>query len=489
MNKCFNIDESVFSYIVSSSPANIFSKHKRIFNNTLTISCSKKTDILYAEHQNQAIAIIGFCVDSHREIERNSIPEETLSQNFPSSEAAFLWFNRFAGKYVILFKSYSEIYVWGDATCSVPINYTCAAFDLCISSSDNLIAKNNGFPVSEYSKKIRLGSDLSQALPWNMTMYDEIKALLPNHYLSLSSRNVTRVSFEASINTNKTNISNTLSQTLFTVTNIAKEYTQYYNLSCPLTSGFDSRVVYAILSDVLGNFDCYTFRHANFSPNEGDIVIPAEICKHYNRKHIIIDDIEAPDDYIHSIKEVLGDYIPNRLINIAYTYNSELSEYAQINGDIIDQIGKSLIGNNIPTGLASSAFFQCKIHNKEISSRSEIKKHIDSMMTAGKKENIFDLFAMENRCGRWASQTSMIYSACGITSLNFFNCRELILLWSSIPRKARTQKQIHHYLFNELDPSLLNFSFNPGSKLNRIIKENWLAFYLATFAKQFTARK
>src|SRR5690606_40886783 len=48
---------------------------------------------------------------------------------------------------------------------------------------------------------------------------------------------------------------------------------------------------------------------------------------------------------------------------------------------------------------------------------------------------IYDLFAIENRLGRWASQGNMIYSAAGIVNLNIFNCREIIESWMQIPRR------------------------------------------------------
>ena len=485
MNKDFDLENSVFTYIVAPFPVDVFPKHQLIFQNILTISCSPKTDIQYFENQEKAIAIIGFCIDSHKEIERHHIPNEAISQDFTCIEDVYRWFDRFAGKYVVIYKDFDDIYVWGDATCSIPINYTVSGFDFFISSSDTLIAKYNNFSVSDYSRRIRLASDLSQALPWNITMYDSIKALLPNHYLSLSSHNAQRVPLCVNDDTHVHNFENILSQSLNRITNIASEYTRYYDFACPLTSGYDSRVVFSILNSISPNFDCYTFRHSYFKPNEGDIVIPREICKQHTKKHIVIDDILAPQDYINKIQNYLGEYTSEKYIHIAYTYNSTLSEFAQINGDIIDQVGKSLIGNNTPNFLAIPSFFQCKIHNRSNNAKKEIKKHINSINTTNEKKKVFDLFAIESRCGRWASQTSQIYSTCGITSLNFFNCRELIALWTSLPRSIRTKKQIHNHILKTLSPALLHIPFNPGAKVSNALKGNWLTFFIATYIKQY----
>jgi hypothetical protein len=90
---------------------------------------------------------------------------------------------------------------------------------------------------------------------------------------------------------------------------------------------------------------------------------------------------------------------------------------------------------------------------------------------------------LENRCGRWGSQWGMIYSVCGIKSLNMFNCRELILQWIALPRKLRTQKIIHKAVFSATDKRLLTIPFNPDEKY-AVLKSNWILFYLATYLKQ-----
>ena len=152
-------------------------------------------------------------------------------------------------------------------------------------------------------------------------------------------------------------------------------------------------------------------------------------------------------------------------------------------------MGKSLLGNAIPTYLASSSYFQCKIHNRAKESSNELKRYIRELRAAGEGENIFDLFAVENRCGRWCSQGGAIYSLMGVCSVNIFNCRELILDWIRVPRKLRVNKAIHRHIFLHNDANLLNFPFNPSEERHKFLKENWVLFYIATYIKQFLISK
>lgn len=482
--KGFDFDRAVFSYIISKRKVNLFSKHKMVNKEELVINYTSNTDVLTSQNDLCEVTIIGLCVDSHSEIHRNEIADWIISQPYESVVSLFNICNRFAGKYIIMYRHQDELFIWGDATCSIQINYSFYKEDICVSSVDNLVALYFGFEVSDYSKMIREGSDLSQPLPNDLTMFDDVKALLPNHYLDISNKKAERIKLNVRQTTSNEKINLILNNTIDLVSNIVKEYNQEYSLVCPLTSGYDSRVVFSFLRDVVTDLQCYTFQHAGFTKETGDIWVAEKICETFSNKHTIIEDMVAPASFTEELKKIIGNYHSNYTIDLAYTYNSAFYGKALLNGDIIDQIGKSLLGNTIPTFLANAFYFQCKIHNHSVLSRKELNEYLHTVKYNNEFNYIFDLFAMENRCGRWASQGQMIYSICGINSLNIFNCRELILQWIALPRKLRTKKIIHNAVFSARDKKLMNIPFNPDEKY-AILKNNWLLFYLSTYVKQF----
>ncbi len=479
----FDFDRAVFSYMISKRKFDLFSKHKIVNKKDLVINYTSNTDVLTSQNDLCEVTIIGLCVDSHSEIRRNEIADWIISQPYENIVSFFNTCNRFAGKYIIVYCYRDELFIWGDATCSIQINYSFYKEDICISSADNLVALYFGFEVSDYSKKIREGSDLSQPLPNDLTMFDDVKALLPNHYLDISNKKVERIQLNVRPISSNEKINLILNNTIDLVSNIVKEYNQEYSLVCPLTSGYDSRVVFSFLRNVVTELQCYTFKHTGFTKKTGDMWVPKKICKTFSNSHTIIQDMAAPASFTEELKKIIGNYHSNYTINLAYTYNSAFYGKALLNGDIIDQIGKSLLGNAIPTFLANASYFQCKIHNCSVLSKKEISEYLHTVKHNNEFNYIFDLFAMENRCGRWASQGGMIYSICGINSLNMFNCRELILQWIALPRKLRTKKIIHNAIFSARDEKLMDIPFNPDDTY-AILKNNWVLFYLASYIKQ-----
>jgi len=148
MEPSFCFDDAVFTYAVAPRPIERFSQHTPILNGALTISYTSKTELLTEKKGAKEIAIIGFCVDAHGEVARSDIPAFVLSQEFPDMESAFRFFDRFAGKYVVLFQDGENRSMWGDATNSLQINYGRLGSGFCAAATDKLAARKrrNRFP-------------------------------------------------------------------------------------------------------------------------------------------------------------------------------------------------------------------------------------------------------------------------------------------------------------------------------------------------------
>lgn len=479
-----DINSAKFTYLITDHIVSAFTNHYNFSGLKIIINYTKETEVLTAKTGNKELAIIGICIDSRAEIERKDIPQTLLSEK-GTIDNIYSFCNRFAGKYVILYYDGIDGYLWGDATATIQVNYSNSIdLPLCVASTDKLAADTLHCQISERMKRIRLGASFSQALPWNVTMYEEISVLLPNHYLCISNRNTVRVPLAVTYLQDKEELSELVVQSDFIIKNIVREYSKYYKLVCPLTSGYDSRVVFSYLKDSNPKVQCYTFMHEGFTDRTGDLSVPLQISNFYKQPYTVIKDLNAPESDENIVSVLAGDYQDKDFIDIAYTYNSVFKNFTMINGDIIDQIGKSLLGNSIPNRLAKPSYFQCKLHNCEKETREIIRLQLDEMLNSDDREHLFDLFAMENRCGRWAAQNSMIYSACGITSLNIFNCRELLMKWISIPRKIRRQKWLHKELLSINDKQLLSFPFNPTEKFG-FMKNNWVLFFISTYMKQY----
>jgi len=446
------------------------------------ISYSDNTECMIAEKGGSFLCITGFCVDAHGEVEREMIPSYLLD-NSENILQIINNSNRLAGKFVVIYVDNADVYAFSDATASMQINYLRDDDALCFSSNEKLIADHYNLLMSEKGKIIRNSGEFSQAMPNDITPYERIKFLLPNNYLDSKSKTSCRF-YPADEVSEHCDIQDVAENTIKLVDNIVSQYSKYYKLSCPLTSGWDSRLVLAFLKNAVDDLQCYTFNHPGFSEKTGDLVIPKKITSDLGLHHMVIDDKEATEDYIEYFNETVGKMHSARTINLAYTYNSRLSGIALINGDIAGQIGKSIIGQKLPEILATTSFLICKLHNFSSEAKEETKKWLKGTKEHRGSASAYDLFAWENRLGRWASQISMLYANASISSLNIFNCREIILLWLKVPRELRyDDKAIHKSIFSLIAPELLNYpcnAYNVSDKMSGIIKSNSISYYLAT---------
>lgn len=475
----FDLNKAVFTYAISQGKEETFSQHLVLKTQNLTINYTDATAVCHAVSDNYEVAIIGLCVDAYGQIDREDIASEIMNLPEQTIETVYEFSNRFGGKYVIIYSGLGECYIFGDATCSMPVIYSGSLSQgkVFISPFDKMTADYFVYEPDPQLLKMRQSADPAQTMPGDLTPYLQVRALLPNQYLDL----MTGEPIRREITIPGLPFDEVIDRSITISQNLAKEYSKHYQIICPLTSGYDSRVVLSILRQLSSAPECFTTRFSDEKTEDEDVRIASSICQKEGISHQIFGFYDLPAEYLAAVNETAGLINSTQTIQEAYSYLIEAGEKARINGNIIGQIGKSSVTNNVPDSLATASFFTCKIHNRDRQCRDEMKGYIGELKKSSNR--ICDLFAYENRCGRWGGQEEALYSICGMNSLNIFNCRELILYWISVPRRQRVKKAIHLEMIRKTDSSLLNDQFNPGDKFS-FMKNNWVFYYIATFVKQ-----
>lgn len=479
----FDFNKAVFTYAISQEEIETFSQHLALGTQNLTINYTDATAVYHAISEECEIAIIGLCVDAYGMIDREDLASETIRSPEHTIEAVYEFSNRFGGKYVVIYSDSIGCYIFGDATCSIPINYSGSLLQgkIFISPFDRMTGEYFGYEPDPQLLKMRQSADPAQTMPGDLTPYRQVKALLPNQYLNL----VTGEPIRREITVPELPFDETINRSISISKNLAKEFSKHYKIICPLTSGYDSRVVLSILREISSDPECFTTRFSTEETEDDDIRIASSLCQKEGISHRIFGIYDLPADYLASVNDAAGLINSTQTIQEAYSYLIEAGEKARINGNIIGQIGKSSVTNTVPDSLATASFLTCKIHNRDRQCRTEMEEYIGELKKSS--DRICDLFAYENRCGRWGGQEEALYSICGMNSLNIFNCRELILYWISIPRKQRVKNAIHLTMIQRTNPEMMNEPFNPGDRFS-FLKNNWMFYYIATYAKQMLVR-
>lgn len=480
------LNQSLFTYFFHKNNAPVFNKLSKIIYFDKYILClSEKTEFLMAKRNNQVVGIIGLCVDSRGELV--DIPQYII-HNSKSIDDLINIEGRFAGKYVLLYIKNGELYIIGDATCSIQINYSIGD-QFAISSSAAFLAEYCGYQYSKEHLDIRKASDVSQAMPNDITVYKEIKQLLPNYYLDVSRRKSYYLDFRK-YPADFLSVENTAEKTVDLINNITSQYVDKYDIVCPLTSGKDSRVVLAFLKKHIKNVMCYTLRHFSHQDNEPDLLIPKALTEELELPYIQIKDEKVPSEVINWFDNHLGKHLYSRYtLTLAYTIKKHFSNKAIVNGDIIGQIGKSSLHRNLPEKWANVSYFMCKLHNYSKEAKDEMKIWFESALRKNNYISIYDLFSWEIRLGRWAAQTGYIYNTIGIPYLNIFNCRDVIYIWTKADRNLRQQSELHKEILKIVNPELLKFPFSSEKNmLFRLAQLNDLCFYLASYVKHWLSK-
>lgn len=391
------------------------------------------------------------------------------------------------GKYLVFYREQEQYYLLGDATTSIPIFYNTSKPFACSSNSRYLV-KCYGYTPDPALQRIRDSGEISQAMPYDITQYREIKQLIPNHYLALHAGHARRfVNAEKPQCVISTQEAAKITEPM--IDTISRFYQSKFSVYCPITSGRDSRVVLAFLSQDKA-VPCYTIRHPEHSGREQDLVIPKQLCEVNHLPYTQIQDVVVSNSLKAQMDDLLGEnQYSQRTLRIAQTIKTHYGDGAVINGDSIGQVGKCSLHRDIPLRFATPGYFRCKLHNYSSGAKAELAHWLEEIKASGECVNAFDLFSIENRMGRWAGQENLIYNSIGQLYLNIFNSRSILYTWTAVDRKERKHAAIHISLIQQKKPELLTIPFESDENIViRLCKANGLAYLLSSYAKYYLSR-
>ncbi len=483
-------DKSIFSFVICDEK--IKGKFAADFETEEKIGCytllvDNRTPLYHAANGNRELVIFGYAVDVFSG-EIDTLAESVLKETQTLADVIECE-KHFGGKYVIFYSENGKIFCLGDATCSVPVFYSIGLDSFICCTNPKLIIDAFALNTDSRLQKIRDSGPLNQAMPFDVTPYKQIKQLIPNHYLDVADEKAIRFvnSYEKQ---NEISPQRAAEITAPMIEKITEMYLSRFKVYCPLTSGRDSRVVYAFLKNLTDDFDTYTVWKDEFKSDDQDWTVPVKLTKIFNTNHEQIYNEEVTPDYKMMMDSKLGvNAYPDDAFALTVTVNKHYKGSATIEGDIIGQVGKCSLHRDIPLSFATPAYFRCKLHNYSNEAKTLLKAWLDDIKNSKEKVNPFDLFSAENRLGVWASHTHLLRNTAGLPYVNIFNSRSIIYVWTAVDRARRMKSEIHVELIKLKASELLQIPFEQDkSGLVNLAKSNKFVFYFASFAKFYVQR-
>lgn len=445
-----------------------------IHYNNIRITTSEKHDTL--------VVLLGDAIDCRYTDKSVNQIVDILSNN---SLNDFFYDTRYLlGRYLIMrIDNDDNKIILPDATCSVPVYYQHNNINGSISSSSRKLAEMCKLKLSSQAEKIKKRAGEQHPLPYNITMYDELNLLIPNHYLNLSDMNMIRFFPNAEIE--KKSFNYVVDETLNVLDKVIDRVAKEKELIMPLTAGIDSRTLLALFKDHIDRIPLYTF-YDKGNEDIWDIKIPKLMTEQMNLKYYTIERNRLTDEKFNQYKTLLDGQQNRKILENGFTlFNSHLNNKSFLAGDIIP-IAKSNFGKNLPERFATLGYLVTKTHNYSKENRMFIKKWMNSAENSY-KVSLFDLFFWEHRVGRWLPNNASNYDIY-TDPLYLFNCRYLIELWISIDRDERIVNSLHKEIISRRWPELMEFPVNPDKSRTDKLFSNAYAYYIGSFIKYFINR-
>jgi hypothetical protein len=379
-----------------------------------------------------------------------------------------------AGRFVLVYSDQDGIKLFSDAVAQRKIFHTTKDDGMYCASNPHLLARVLGMKKTkntcllEYYQSPEFENNFNSNIGY-FTLYDEIKQVLPNHFLDLSNHKVSRYwPFQRNEKMDDKEIVHICAQM---IKGFISSAANRYPLMIPVTSGGDSRIILAATRDLSSNI-YYYINSSKEIENKPDLWVPQKILKKFDRKFNILfpDEQQIDDEFRKAYYE--NNPVPHDFyLPIIYNYYINHPEKVNTPGGVIPII-KGLYSSDKKDITALELTRLYKV-DRFPCSLVFYKDWLDGFNNDCRNSNInlFDLLYWEDRTCNWAGQ---IMQDKDIAQEEFvpFNSHQLIVTMLNYTRSKRKKPryELHHEIIRELWPELLEIPFNPSLK-NTIIRK------------------
>ncbi len=383
---------------------------------------------------------------------------------------------RYTGRYVIIYLNGDKLNLVHDPIASRKIYYCNSQGDVGMASQPHLLAKVLGFRKTNKPELLNYYSSqefvrLSNANIGDITLYDEIRQLMPNHFLEVNGMKAFRYWPKTKIE--RRSIKEVTIECAKMIEGYMESISNRYEVMIPVTAGKDSRILLAASKRFKKKVYYYVNKSGDLTDNNADISVPRRLLADLNLDFNIQVPSSEVDDEFKKIYFYNNEYASTEFLPIIYNY------YGKFRNKV------NLPGNMAAGGLE---FYKSK-RIKNTGRRLAQLNHVDHYLFANNyydnwiaerqylfqtlKFEMIDLFYWEERLANWGTQFQAEKDIAQ-EEINLFNSRNLIALFLSVNPKyiAIPFFKLQIGIIKLLWPEVLKIPINPGfrTSLQKILK-------------------
>jgi len=434
------------------------------------------------------LVLLGFAINPESPEKQNQDIINDLLSSCTSTDDYINRISDLAGRFVFIFSLNSRKYVIHDMCGLRTVYYSINDEGLFIASQPLLF--NNLFEIKPSENyKTYIGSehyknDIEYWIPTGLTLYDNVKQLVPNHYLDVAADE--QIRFWPVKKIEKQDLTKATAKSANMLERLILSAKNRFKLALPVTAGWDSRILLAASKDLLKDFFVYTLQYRWLVDKSPDIKIPKYMLRRF----------KTPFNKLDCRMEMNPEFYKTYKSNVDFAHD----DYAKITNGMIDKFPQDrvVLRGNV-SEIVRCSFYPDGKHD-EITSADQllanwpewndipfIMEYLENWMNSVKemcKEynvDILDLWYMELFMGAWMAQGQLEWD---IIHEEFtpYNYRPLIETMLGVPIKYRLHHKpvLYQKILKHLWPELLYWPINPPSWNKR----HQFKYFIANLSKK-----
>ena len=402
---------------------------------------------------------------------------EQLEHECFGSEPFWKIINQLTGIFTLIHITNDCVEIVGDPTCMQTTFYSVNKDKIYIASHTNIFRDLLDLGWSEYATKLcgyRFFKLLGNALPGNITQFDEVKRLVPNHYILFDNKgNITSKRFYTPENQHLSVTEAAIKASKILSNNMDLISKKWNNAAISMTGGCDSKTT---LSCAKNKYDNYSFfSYISSESEQVDADAAHKICEALGLSHKIYSISENDEDYkdIEDIRKILrwnsGDIRDNNRNDVrkrAFFCNTdgfsiEVKSWASEIGRAYYSkrfYGKKHFGK--PTPRKCTTFYKFFLNNRRLVRQTDriFEQYLNDFFAQSEKNPVDwqEQFFWEYRVPSWNGLVITGEHRFSYDITIPYNNRMLLEILLSVPIDARISDKVYGEIRNIMNPSIDN---------------------------------
>lgn len=413
-----------------------------------------------------------------------------MAQKLARSKSEFLdYLDILNGRFVCIYSREGKIFVLNDAAGTRSVYY-CLSKPAFASHYNllNEIVNSEAEPFyGKYQKLIKKKLSEHKSFPWvmpgDLTPFQDIRLLVPNHEVDLEAMRSVR--FWPRTEMPAVNIDAVCDEIACLIKRQAEVLAANYRIFESLTAGFDSRITLAAVKNVADKITFFTYHNPTsrsggyeINDREQNFVFAKNLCR---KEDLRFAEISIIEDAIPA--DLLEVYKKNHYhVSLPQLLPHYIELFTQGSIHLRANLIETMRDSHVPTNEFASEndiklfarFMNWNPHDEYYAEACDIYINFFSEY----KDSIYDysgsnLAYWEHRLGSWLSGAVISISDFACDTYQLFNCRRIMGLGLCLPIYYKNRSIIYEKILKRLWPELLDYGLpNESKQLYDFVNKN-----------------